>query len=129
MSITVVLGVGLDSWSLSTHNVAWRSAGFIVVPAASIREAIDHFLAGDFDLVLLGHSISSESKERLTLLIRGSGSQTPVVSIANLVGGGNLFADRTINNDSNALLAGMAELLAEREKTLRRPTRLHSIVT
>ncbi|MGD0627707.1 MAG: hypothetical protein ABR987_00045 [Terracidiphilus sp.] len=129
MSITVILAVGVDSWLLAANDAAWRSSGFIVIPAASVREAIDHFQAGDFDLVLLGRSISVESKERLSFLIRASGSQTPVVSIANLIGDGDLYADRTINNDSSALLAGMAELLEEREKTLRPPAQLPSIAT
>jgi hypothetical protein len=96
----------------------WRSAGFVVIPASSIREAIDHFQAGDFDLVLLGHSISRESEERLNFLIRAAGSHTPVVSISSLTGNRELRADGAPDNDSNTLLAGMVELLAERERSL-----------
>jgi CheY-like chemotaxis protein len=129
MSITVVLGVGLDSWLLASHDVVWRSAGFIVIPAASIREAIEQFHGGDFDLVLLGHSISIDSKQRLTFLIRAYGSQTPVVSIANLSGDRDFLADRTISNDSNLLLAGMVELLAERARTQGASKLLQSIAT
>ena len=58
-----------------THTRVWRSAGYIVVSADSIGEAIDHFNAGDFELVVLGDSISIESRQRLTSLIRASGSQ------------------------------------------------------
>jgi len=129
MSITVVLAVCVDPWLLASKDAVWRSAGFVVIAAASIREAIDHFQAGDFDLVLLGHSIPSEDMERLTFLVRASGSQTPVVSIANLAGDRDFLADRTQNNDSGALLAGMVELLAERERVLRTPALLHSTVT
>src|ERR1019366_5708218 len=94
MSITVVLAVCVDSWLLASYDAAWRSAGFIVIPAASIRDAIDHFQAGDFDLVLLGHSISNEDMERLVFLVRASGSQTPVVSIADLTGDRDFLADK-----------------------------------
>jgi CheY-like chemotaxis protein len=118
MSITVVLAVGLDSWLLSAHSAAWRSAGYIVVPSASIREAIDHFKAGDFDLVLLGDSIPSQDKERLTFLIRSSGSRTPVISIADSSGLVDAFADATFSNDAGALLTGMGEILA-RESRIR----------
>jgi DNA-binding response OmpR family regulator len=113
MSLTVVLAVGLDSRLLATHRALWTPAGFIVLSVVSIREAIDHFRVGDFDLVLLGHSMSRENKERLTFLIRASGSHTPVVSIADLSGDCDSFADATIANDSSALLTGMGQLLAK----------------
>ena len=116
MSLKVVLSVGIDSWLLASHSAAWRPAGFIVLSAASMREAFDHFRAGDFDLVLLGDALSVESKERLTYLSRSSGSHTPVVSIASPSGECDSFADATIRNDSIALLQGMDELLEEEWK-------------
>jgi hypothetical protein len=116
MSLKVVLAAGVDSWLLATYSTVWRSAGYIVLPAASVREAIDHFEAGDFDLVLLGDSFSVDSKERLTCLIRASGSRTPVVSIGNSSSDCDLFADATIRNDSNALLQRMGELLAKESR-------------
>jgi CheY-like chemotaxis protein len=114
MSVTVVLAVGLDSWRLTAQNSALRSAGYIVISANSIPDAIHHFKAGDFDLVLLDHSISVESKERLTFLIRASGSRTPVVSMVSSSGNFDSFGDKTLKNDSIAVLAGMGELLAKR---------------
>jgi CheY-like chemotaxis protein len=116
MSVNIVLAVGLDSWLLTRHSALWRSAGYIVLAAASVREAIDHFKTGDFDLVLLGDSMSEENKERLTYLIRASGARTPVVSIANSSGTLDSFADATIPNDANELLAGMGELLARESR-------------
>jgi hypothetical protein len=117
MSLKVILAAGVDSWLLATYSTVWRSAGYIVLPAASVTEAIDYFKGGDFDLVLLGDSFSAESKERLTFLIRASGSRTPVVSIANPSGDCDLFANATIRNDSNALLQGMGELLAKESRS------------
>ena len=98
---------------LATHSLTWRSAGFVVLPAATMRDAFEHFRTGDFDLVLLGHSVPVESKERLTFLIRSSGSRTPVVSIANPPGDCHLFATATVKNESEAMLECMGELLAE----------------
>jgi hypothetical protein len=116
MSLNVVLAVGVDSWMLTAHTAEWRSAGFIVLPVTAMREAFEHFRTGDFDLVLLGHSLSLESKERLTYLIRSSGSHTPVISIADPPSHCDLFANATIPNDAGALLQGMRQLLAELSK-------------
>jgi len=116
MSLKVVLAVGVDSWMLTTNRADWRAAGFIVLPVITMREAFEHFRTGDFDLVLLGHSLPLESKERLTYLIRKSGSLTPVISIANPPCNSDMFANATIKNDAGALLQGMAELLAEMSK-------------
>ena len=113
MPLTVVLAVAVDSCMLATQNAEWRSAGFIVLSASTMREAFEHFRTGDFDLVLLGHSLSVESKERLTYLIRSSGARTPVISIDESSRNGHLFANATIKNDAGALLKCMAELLAD----------------
>ena len=114
MSLTVILAVGLDSWKLTAQSSVLRPAGYIVVSAHSIRDAIDHVKAGDFDLVLLDHSISVEDKEKLTFMIRASGSQAPVVSAAHSSGDSHSSADATLKNDSVAMLTGMGELLAIR---------------
>jgi len=61
----------------------------------------------------LGSSISLENKERLTFLIRSSGSHTPVICTANSSGDINSFADSTLSNNSSDLLIGVKELLAK----------------
>jgi hypothetical protein len=124
MPITVVLGVGLDSRLLATHTSVWRSAGYFVESADSIGEAIDLFNGGDFDLVVLGDSISIDSRERLTRLIRASGSQTPVVFIGNPSRDSDWFADSTLKSESNSLLKGLRGLLAEKAKMPGAPTTL-----
>ena len=73
---------------------------------------MEQFKVGDFDLVLLGSSIPAEHKERLTGLVRTSGSRTPVVCIPNS-GCCNSSADGTLQDDASALLTGMEEILAK----------------
>jgi hypothetical protein len=116
MPLKVVLAVGVDSRMLAAHGAEWRSAGFIILPVVTMRDAFEHFRTGDFDLVLLGHSLPMESKERLTYLIRSSGSRTPVLSIAGASGNCDLFASATVRNDSNSMLQCMGELLATESK-------------
>ena len=129
MPLTVVLAVGLDSWLLAAHTRVWRSAGYIVVSAGSTREAIDHFNPADFDLVVLDHSISIEDKERLTSLIRASGSQTTVASIGKSSAGSVSFEDAPLKNDSRSLVTGLKELLAEESKMRVAPAILHGNVS
>ena len=112
MHITVVLAVGLDSWRLTSQGSDLRSAGYVVISASSIRDAIEQFKVGDFDLVLLGPSISGEHKERLSSLIRTSGSRTPVVWIPNASDDCDSLADGTLQGDASALLTGMEDILA-----------------
>jgi len=126
MSLTVVLAVGLDSWLLATQSTIWRSEGFVVITAGTIQEAIDHFKAGDFDLVLVGDSISIESKERLSFLIRASGSQTPVVSVSDVRSDSGALARASLKNDAGALLNGITELIAARGKSEQPPAMLLS---
>src|ERR1035441_8592865 len=83
MSLTLVLAVGLDSLSLEIRNSLLQSAGYIAVSAHSLREAANQFLNGDFDLVLLDSSLTTKDRNRITSLIRVSGSRTPIVSIAS----------------------------------------------
>jgi CRP/FNR family cyclic AMP-dependent transcriptional regulator len=107
MRVTVVLAVGLNTSLLTAQSFAWKSAGYIVTSTGSVKEAIEHFRNGDFDLVLVGHTIPIEHRERLALLIRASGSRTPIVCIAGSMGGSDPFADATLKSDSSALLTGM----------------------
>jgi hypothetical protein len=116
MSLTVVLAVGLDPRLLATHTGVWRTEGCFVESADSVGEAIDLFNGGDFDLVVLGDSISIESRETLTCLIRASGSQTPVAFFGNSSRDSDWFADLTLKNESSSLLRGLRGLLAEKAK-------------
>ena|ERR1700753_602914 len=114
MPIIVVLAIGVDSALLKTQGSLWKAAGYVVNVAGSIREAIDHFKVGDFDLVLLGSSIPAENRERLTYLIRSLGSSVPVAFIAESSSDCDRFADATLRTEPKAMLAGMRELMARR---------------
>jgi DNA-binding response OmpR family regulator len=116
MAVTVVLAVGMDSWLLTAQSTVWKSAGFIVIPVNSIKAAIDHFKVGDFDLVLLGNSFPIEIKERLTFLIKSSGSRTPVICLSNSSGDCDGFADATLGGDPSKSLDTMKELMVNAAK-------------
>jgi hypothetical protein len=117
MPLTVVLAVGLDSSLPRDQTSVWQSAGYLVTFAAAIREAISLFRDGDFDLVLLGKSIPADSKERLTFLIRASGSRIPIVCIGDTSPGVDTFVDATISDEPIRLLDAIGEFMTKRVKT------------
>lgn len=114
MSVTVILAIGLDASLLPAHNSLWLSAGYFIKSTDSIGDAIAHFQTGDYDLVLLGPTLAYEDQERLTYHIRATNSATPVICLANSCEDFGYFADATFRNETEALLAGMDELLARR---------------
>ena len=116
MPVTVVLAVGVDSGMLEAESALWRSKGYFFISAQTVKEAITHFHAGDFDIVLLGDSISFENRERLTFLIRALGSQTPVVCIGDQPSECESFADATFGKGFSELFAGIGKLLAHRHQ-------------
>ncbi len=128
MYINVVLAVGLDAWQLASQNSQLRSAGYVVVSATSIREAIEQFKVGDFDVVLLGRSISVEHKERLTDLIRTASSRTPVISIPNSPGDYNSLADGTFRDDVISLFKSVEATSEETPKARTVPAIRHGDV-
>lgn len=117
MPVTVVLAVGLDSSLLAGQISLWQSAGYVVTSTGSIREAIVHIRDGDFDLVLLGHSIPADSRERFAFLVKAIGSRTPVVSITDSANHRDSFADATIRNEPISLLQSIGEVMAERSRS------------
>jgi len=118
MQLTLVLSVGLEALLLNARNLVLQSAGYIVVSATSIKEAFTLFGNGDFDLVVLCHSIPVKDRDRLIGLIRTSGSRTPVVSVSGKNGECDAFADVTIEDSPNKLLAGIGDLLIKQTRMM-----------
>jgi len=112
MPITVVLAIGFDPWLFEIERTVSQSAGYFVTPASSVREGIERFECGDFDLVLLGPSIAADCREKLTRLIRASGSRIPVVCMNDASSHGDGFGHAAIRNEPHTLLQSIRGLLA-----------------
>jgi CheY-like chemotaxis protein len=118
MSQTLVLSIGSQLAVLDTRELILRSAGYIVVSAISIEEAVRFFQDGDFDLIVLCHTLPTKECERLTSLIRASGSRIPIVSVSGTAGGEqNAFADATVDQDSGRFLRSVGEVLRKHAPT------------
>ena len=79
MKYVNVLSVGLSDL-VSTRNAWLRRAGFQVVAASSFAEAGEACGSQAFDVVVIGHTLSSEEKVRL-LRRFGRDARIPVVLI------------------------------------------------
>jgi CheY-like chemotaxis protein len=108
----IVLAIGFDLSLMTIRDLVLQSAGYAVVEASSLEEAVDHFQSGDFDLVLLCHSVPAADRERLASLIRASGSRIPIVSIAGSLGECDAFANSTLEDGPNKFLAGIRDALS-----------------
>ena|SRR5579859_1439726 len=111
MPHTVILMIGRDRVLVETRTQVLRTAGFSVVQAYTPRQAIDEFVRGDFDLVLLCHSIPSDDREQLVGILREHTSRTPIVSVASFDGYFDGFADATVENDPSLLIDSLREVL------------------
>jgi CheY-like chemotaxis protein len=121
MPLTLVLSIGFDQALLKTRNLVLQSSGYVVESALSLKEAIDRFQSGDFDLVLLCHSVPRKDRDRLTAFFRLSGSHTPIVSIAGNLGECDAFANATLEDGPNKFLAGIRDVLIKAERASAAP--------
>jgi hypothetical protein len=101
MPLTIVLSVGFDPSLLRARGLVLESAGCLVESASTVKEAADRF----------------QDRDRLTSLIRASGSRTPIVSIAGNLGECDAFANATLEDGPNNFLAGIRDVLVKAEKT------------
>jgi CheY-like chemotaxis protein len=117
MPLRVVLAVGFDQSLLRLRTLVLQCAGYHVESASSLKEAVDRFQSGDFDLVLLCHSVPRKDRYRLTSFLRSSGSRTPIVSIAGTLGECDAFVTATLEDGPNKFLAGVRDVVLKAEET------------
>jgi DNA-binding response OmpR family regulator len=108
---TLVLSAGKDSTLLALRNLVLQSAGYTVVSAFSHKELITRFMDGDFDLVVLCHSIPAEEREQVAEWIRRHSPSTPVIVVSNLPHVQHPYADLTVYGDARDLIKAMPGVL------------------
>jgi DNA-binding response OmpR family regulator len=100
----VALAVGPDPLLLETRGQVPRNAGYTVVSALSVEQALQSFVSVDFDIIILCHSIPVRERERLTYAIRRHSPNTRVVVIAGRLSALDSFSDAALDNDPEILL-------------------------
>jgi CheY-like chemotaxis protein len=114
MAETLILSVGLDPVNLFARETVLRSEGYIVVSATSVKDAFHLFQDGDFDLMIWDKTVPAKDRERLTCLIRASGSRIPIASVSSTPWNQSVFPEAAIPENPFELVAGIRRLLARR---------------
>lgn len=112
-STVVVLAVGKEKTLLKTRSTVLRSAGFVVVECLSPQHAIAVFYAGDFDCVILCHSVPREDALRLEGAMHFRSPGTPILYVQSFAGNEEscLIA---VESEPQQLLETLSRLTAER---------------
>jgi CheY-like chemotaxis protein len=79
----LILSAGRDTELLKQRNAALAAEGYHVASAAGSYEIVEKMLNGDFDLVLLCHSIPDDDRRRLADIINSYTPSTPVILISD----------------------------------------------
>jgi len=111
MPRNAILSAGRDRPLLFTRNRVLEEAGYSVTPASTSAETVERFFAGDFDVVILCHSIPLEERERIATLVRMHSPSTPVIVLADLPTRKYEFGDITVDSDATSLLRSLPKAL------------------
>jgi CheY-like chemotaxis protein len=107
----LILSAGRDAHLLKKRNDVLTEAGYTVTSVGSSYEAIERLLSGNFDLVLLCHSLSNEERRRLAGIVKNYSPSTPVVLIADMDGQQYEYATRTVRCYPEQILAAVKTML------------------
>src|SRR5437868_13773863 len=118
MPQNAILSAGRDRARLYPRNRVLEDAGYSVTPATTSAETVERFFTGDFDLVILCHSIPMDERERIAMLVHNHSPSTPVVVLADMASRRYNFGDLTVESDAGSLLQSVPvalKLAAERK--------------
>jgi DNA-binding NtrC family response regulator len=126
MPRNTILSAGRDRPLLYTRNRVLEEAGYIVTSAITTAEIVEKFFAGDFDLIILCHSIPQDERQRIATLAHNHSPSTPVMVLADMASRRYEFGDLTVYSEATTLLESIPEALkmaAERKPSLPAPAR------
>lgn len=111
-----LLSVGPVSELLTTRNAVLRQAGFLVETSFDLNEALALFLAEDFDVAVVCHSVPARDKERFVRLLKEHKPLTPVAVMSDGHHAG--CGDEEIHNldGPEELLQRISELIASAQR-------------
>jgi DNA-binding response OmpR family regulator len=75
-----ILSISYDSSLLFTRQAMLELAGYEVISAEGFADAIEH-CPGDFDLIILGHSIPQKDKRAIVAELHKRGCDAPLLSL------------------------------------------------
>ena len=107
-----ILSISYDVSLLLTRKLLLEQMGFEVVSAEGFEVACDACEAENekFDLVVLGHSIPRQDKERIITGVRRK-CRPPILALLMAHESSVRGADRSVDADPNVFLATIREML------------------
>lgn len=81
MHVCRILSVGYDPILMPVRSMLLHQAGYEVVEAHSIGEALKRIKAGNFDLLLICHSVEHDEQDTLIEAIRLSSPAVPMLCL------------------------------------------------
>jgi DNA-binding NtrC family response regulator len=76
-----ILSVGNDNLLLSVRSSVLRAAGYSVQTCANTSEAFELASAGDFDLVVICHSVPARERSQLIKAIKAEKPSTKILAV------------------------------------------------
>ena len=107
-----ILSVSYDGGLLETREAILRAAGYNVTSAEGFQAAIEECHSGNFDLVIIGHSIPRRDKDAIIKAFREH-CKAPVISLLRVMEQ-PLPGTMSITPDPATLLKAVASVLSNR---------------
>jgi DNA-binding response OmpR family regulator len=114
-----ILSIGIDQELLPLRNSVLRASGLYAVKQESdLSRAVQVFMDGDFDLVVLCHSIPSEERQRIATAIKAAKPST-LVLVVRTDGEATGVADGSVHSldGPETLLRCVEELLSRQKRS------------
>jgi DNA-binding NtrC family response regulator len=123
MRTFVLLSVGSDPDLMKTRSLVLLKAGYTLRDAMTIDEALTLFKQGDYDLVVICHSIPEPERLKLITAIRASSPSAKIVVIRKDGELSAKVADETVHSldGPEALLKTVAHSLGNPSPKNKRP--------
>lgn len=108
----LILSAGRDADLLKTRNNALAAQGYNVAAATDSVEIVDKLLNGDFDLVLLCHTIPDEDRLRVARIVGSYTPSTPVVLVSQDAAGESAAGARIVQCRPDQIMSTLTHSLA-----------------
>ena len=113
METNVLLSVGSDHDLMKTRSLVLLKAGYAVRESSSTQDAVAVFSGGDFDLVIICHTISEPERLSLIAAIRAESPSAKIVIVRRDGEASAKLADESVHSldGPDVLLSAIARSL------------------
>jgi PleD family two-component response regulator len=123
-----ILSLATDSSLLTLRAMILQAAGYEVHSATNLLQVIEAYHSGDFDLILIGHTINEKEKRRIATKLRELGTNGSVLELCLISPEIPNVDYWIIESGPEVLLDKIQEILADNDpETKRKPQKSRRI--